>query len=292
MKMIRLLMGWNHKLMILCVMVLGGLAACEKPEIPDTEEKKNLTVSVYQIEQEDFPALTRAAIADYFGRMNFAVYDSTGTRVKQTNQMRGDKNFGTAGFNLPQGKYKVVVVAHSSNGNPTMTDMAKIKFENSDGFTDTFISYDSVEIADASVNLPVKIRRISTLCRFVLTDTIPSGVSKMRFMYTGGSGAFNAATGLGSVNSKQSEFFTVEAGRDSTSFDLYTFLHDKEGTIHVQATAYDGKDDVLNDRTFDIPLKRCKITKVSGPYFNTASSSITILIDFNPEWDGVDEISF
>ena len=51
--MTRLLQGLNRKLIILCVMVLGGLAACEKPEIPDTEEKKNLTVSVYQIEHQD-----------------------------------------------------------------------------------------------------------------------------------------------------------------------------------------------------------------------------------------------
>ena len=282
----------NHKLIILCGIMLGVLAACEKPEIPESGESKNLIVSVYNIEQEDFPALTRATISQYFGRLNFAVYDSVGTRVKQVNQQRDDKDFGTAGFNLPQGKYKVVVVAHSSNGNPTMTDMAKIRFENSDGFTDTFMSYDSVEIAEDPVSLPVSIRRISTLCRFVLTDTIPSEVTKMRFLYTGGSGAFNAATGLGSVNSKQTEFFDVEVGKDSTSYDLYTFLHDKEGTIHVQATAYNKKDDVLNDRTFDIPLKRCKITKVTGQYFNTASSSITILIDFNPEWDGVDEISF
>ena len=38
--------------------------------------------------------------------------------------------------------------------------------------------------------------------RFVLTDDIPSDVKKMQFYYTGGSGAFNALTGLGSVNSK------------------------------------------------------------------------------------------
>ena len=287
-----MLKGLNHKLMILCVLGLGVLAACEKPVIPGTGNDGNLVVSVYNIEQEDFPALTRAAISDYCSRLNFAVYDSTGTRVKQTNQLRTDKNFGTASFNLPLGKYKVVVVAHSSNGNPTMTDMAKIKFENADGFTDTFMSYDTVTVADEPVSLSVKIKRISTLCRFVIADTIPSDVTKMRFLYTGGSGAFNAATGLGSVKSKQSEFFTVEAGKDSTSFDLYTFLHDKEGTIHVQATAYNEKDDVLNDRTFDIPLKRCKITKVTVQYFNTANSSITIVIDFDPEWDGVDEISF
>lgn len=34
-------------------------------------------------------------------------------------------------------------------------------------------------------------------------ETIPSDVRKMQFYYTGGSGAFNAATGLGSVASKQ-----------------------------------------------------------------------------------------
>ena len=283
----------RHKLFLLYSLLFCAVVSCEKPIIPGTEEKGNLTVSIMQIEQMPFGGgITRGAISQNCTRLNFAVYDSIGTRVRQINQVSTDKNFGTAGFQLPQGYYKVVVLAHSSNGNPTMTNYRKIQFKNDDGFTDTFLCYDSIQIGDVSVNLPVSLSRIVSLCRFVISDTIPSNVSRMRFLYTGGSGAFDATTGLGCVNSKQMEFFAVEPGQASTTFDLYTFLKDDQGSLHLQATAYDAKDNVLNDREFDIPMKRSQITKVSGQYFNTSTSGLTVIIGLNPEWEGEEEINY
>ena len=283
----------HHKLSLLYSLLFCAVVSCEKPIIPGTEEKGNLTVSIMQIEQMPFGgSTTRGTISRNCTRLNFAVYDSIGSRVRQINQVSTDKNFGTAGFQLPPGNYKVVVLAHSSKGNPTMTNYRKIQFKNDDGFTDTFLCYDSIEIADKTVSLPVSLTRIVSLCRFVISDTIPSHVSRMRFLYTGGSGAFDATTGLGCVNSKQSEFFAVEPGQAVSTFDLYTFLKEDQGSLHLQATAYDAKDNVLNDREFDIPMKRRQISKVSGQYFNTSSSGLTVIIALDPEWEGEQEINY
>ena len=283
----------HHKLSLLYSLLFCAVVSCEKPIIPGTEEKGNLTVSIMQIEQMPFGgSTTRGAISQNCTRLNFAVYDSIGSRVRQINQVSTDKNFGTAGFQLPPGNYKVVVLAHSSKGNPTMTNYRKIQFKNDDGFTDTFLCYDSIDIADKTVSLPVSLTRIVSLCRFVISDTIPSHVSRMRFLYTGGSGAFDATTGLGCVNSKQSEFFAVEPGQAASTFDLYTFLKEDQGSLHLQATAYDAKDNVLNDREFDIPMKRRQISKVSGQYFNTSSSGLTVIIALDPEWEGEQEINY
>ena len=280
-------------LLFFCLIGSFCLMSCEKPDIPSGESNANLVVNVWQLEQTPFSALgTRAGMADVLTRLNYAVYDSAGKRVKQVNQQVGDKEFGTAYFQLPEGRYQVVVVGHSSNGNPTMTDPAKIQFKNNQGFTDTFLSNDTVEIGDTKVTLPVSPRRIVSLCRFVVADKMPDEVAQMRFLYKGGSGAFNAATGLGSVNSTQTEFFPVEAGQDSTCFDLYTFLHAQEGTIHLQATAYDANDNVINDREFDVPLKRRKITKLTGSYFSGSSSSLTIIIGIDDEWEGEEVINY
>ncbi len=115
----------------------------------------------------------------------------------------------------------------------------------------------------------------------------------MRFQYKGGSGAFDAATGLGSVNSTQTEFFAVEPGEQSCSFDLYTFLHDTEGTLHLKATALDDADNEIKNREFEVPLKQHMITKLSGPYFSDSNgSSITIVIGINAEWEGEQTIEF
>ena len=289
-----------RRLILPFYLILLIITSCEKPVIPGEYSTQgdldgNLVVSVFQIEQQSFgTSLTRAVIADYCSRLSYAVYDADGKLVKQVNQKESDSGFGTAYFKVDPGTYQVVVVGHSS-GNPTMTNSKKIKFENKDGFTDTFLHNSNVVVTDADDEEQVQavMRRIVSLCRVVFTDAIPDGVSQMQFVYKGGSGAFDAATGLGSVNSTQKETFPVDAGDENCCFDLYTFLHDTEGTIHLQATALDDNDNELREREFDVPLKQRMITKLSGPYFSgTTGSSITIVIGINAEWEGEQTIEF
>lgn len=280
-------------------LILLVILSCEKPILPDQSNNQgdidgNLIVSVFQIEQQSFPIpFTRAAIVDYCSRLNFAVYGSDGKLVKQINQKDTDAGYGTAYFKVSPGTYQVVVVGHSS-GNPTMTNPKKIKFDNSDGYTDTFLHNSYVEVVDdQETTVDASLHRIVSLCRVVFTDAVPDGVTQMRFQYKGGSGAFDASTGLGSINSTQTEFFPVEPGQQSCCFDLYTFLHDTEGTLHLQATAYGDNDNVIKEREFDVPLKQRMITKLSGPYFSGSSgSSITIVIGIDAEWEGEQTIEF
>ena len=129
-------------LFVMCVVLV--LVSCEKPIISDENEsgatKGNLRVSIYQIEKTPFSSLTRAAASEACTRLNFAVYDQGGSRLKQLNQTSDMADFGHASFQLEEGTYQLVVVGHSANGNPTMTNPAKIQFTNSTGYTDTFQS--------------------------------------------------------------------------------------------------------------------------------------------------------
>ena len=111
--------------------------ACEKPLLSEDEgtggsrkTEGNLKLSVYQLEQTDFSALTRTAAADVCTRLNFVIYDMEGTRLKYENQLVGDTDFGTTSFLLPEGNYQLVVIAHSVNKNPTTTNPAKVMFTN------------------------------------------------------------------------------------------------------------------------------------------------------------------
>ena len=243
----------------------------------------NLIVSISQIEQMPFLDYTRAAVADVCTRVNFAVYSMAGTRVKQINQQVGGANYGTASFQLDEGEYQLVVVAHSSDGNPTMTDPTKIRFTNTQGFTDTFLYSGNITIGAEPQTHTLTLRRITSLCRFVVTDDYPFNVKKMRFYYTGGSGAFNASTGFGTVNSKQEVKFDVTSGQKQ--FDLYTILHNTEGTIHLKVSALDAADNVLREREFDVPLAQNKITWFTGAFFADSDfNNTTIDIDINTDW--------
>ena len=223
-------------------------------------------------------------------RLNFAVYDTSGTRVKQVNQQSGNADFGVANFQLAPGDYLLVVVAHSSNGNPTMSDPKKIQFKNSQGFTDTFLYCDTITVDDSRKEPQVVPKRIVSLCRFVIKDEYPADVKKMRFYYTGGSGAFDATTGLGVVKSKQDVRFEVSATQ--RQFDLYTFLHNTEGTLHLTVTALDANDDELLHRDFDVPMRQNQITWLQGNLFTGTVTPVTGNITLNPDWASTDELTF
>ncbi len=273
------------KYLLFAVLLL--VFSCEKPLLSETVDEQNLdgnlVVRVFQIEQTPFERFTRTATKDACKRLNYAVYKPDGTRVKQINQTSEDAGFGVASFQLDKGDYQVVVVAHSSTGNPTMTDPTTIKFTNAQGYTDTYLSTEKITIVDEQIDKSVSLNRIVSLCRFVITDDCPDNVSRLRFQYKGGSGAFDANTSFGCINSTQTLFF--DATNDQKQFDLYTFLHDTEGTIHLLVTAYDADDNVLIEREFDVPLVQNKISWLSGPFFTgTGSSTFTVVI--NATWDG------
>ena len=284
---------------VFTVMMVIALVACEKA-IFDTDEtvtddsSGNLTVRVFQIEQTPFGSLTRTAASEACTRLNFLIYNTDGSRVKMVNQISSDKNFGTASFQLDEGDYQLVVVGHSSNGNPTSTNPQKISFTNAQGYTDTFLSSGDITIeAEDPLEVDVTLDRIVALCRFCLTDDIPADVHKMQFYYTGGSGAFNAYTGLGSVNSKQTVTFDVSDGSQK-QFDLYTFLHELSDNIALKVSALDASGNVLYERDFDVPMTQNQITWLSGTFFNGSGSSSTTVtgVTVNTDWAGETHITF
>ena len=281
------------------ILIAGLLAACEQYTLPDEiapETEGNLTVSIYQIEQSPFEALTRATTSDVCTRLNFAIYDLDGTRLEQVNQKAEESGFGTASFQLDEGNYQLVTLAHSSKGNPTMTNPAKIQFTNATGYTDTFLYHTTIAVTDEPQTLSLTLNRIVSLCRFVINDAIPEGVTKLQFTYTGGSGAFEAATGLGCVKSTQKLIFDVQEGDTETQYDLYTFLHDQEGTIHLTVTALDADENVYLNREFDIAMERNQITTLTGAFFvgttPSYAQSVTATVTLNTPWENETEQTY
>lgn len=282
---------------VLTIVALCVLVACSKVSVSEekSEPSGNLKVTVFEIAKTPFGSLTRVEepASAACTRLNFAVYDENGSRVKQVNQTSDMANFGTASFQLEEGDYTLVVVGHSSSGNPTMTNLKKIQFTNSTGYTDTFLCCGEVTIGEEPQELKVSLERIVSMCRFVLTDDIPVEVKKMRFYYTGGSGAFNALTGFGCVASKQTVFFDVSSGTQK-QFDLYTFLHETESDISLLVTAYDDDDNVLYERDFEVPMEQNHITWLTGAFFNGSGSSSTSIsgVTVNTDWAGETHITF
>ena len=289
----------TKRLLVALLVGIFVLCGCEKAinlEEIDNAATGNVTVNVYKIENEEFGVSSRGVVSDVCTRLNFVMYDAGGVRVKQINQKSGDKGFGAVSFELEEGSYQLVVLAHSSDGNPTMTNLAKIQFTNATKYSDTFLYYANVEVGDEPQTLDITLNRIVSLCRFVVNDPIPEGVAKLQFYYTGGSGAFSAMTGLGVVDSKQTMTFDVVPGTIGSAYDLYTFLHHTEDQVDLVVTALGADGNKMYERSFEVPMEQRKITRMTGNFFTDEASveshGAQVEISINSEWEGEVNIAY
>ena len=279
--------------------VLGSLllaTSCEKMIISDAAlsdaEDANVVVQVMSFEQQPFSlSRTRAESEAVCTRLNFIVYDEDGLRIRQETQQWDDSDFGTARFKLQEGRYFLVALAHSATGNPTSTDLHKIRFTNKTGYTDTFLFADTLVVGEEEVDCELQLKRIVSKVKFVFNDPLPERADSIRFYYEGGSGTFDAATGLGVVKSQQQQWFPVKA--DDESYDIYTIPRADSDKLKVLVTTYQtqgGKVEILTEREVsDIPIRRNTITTCRGSLFNpTEQHQISIAIDTAWDSEGIE----
>ena len=251
------------------------LVSCQKMVIDGDDEDGRVVDSgmvrfnVVQLEQMPFAdalASRGTNVKSVCSRINLALYKN-GVRVKQVNQTSEDEDFGQLKLMIAEGTYKVVLIAHSGEKNPALTNPEKITF--SGGMTDTFYYCDDLELTDGA-SFDLKLKRAVAMFRLVIADQIPSKVALMHFYYTGGSSTFDAVHGFGNVNSRQNEYFDVTEdmhGKPGT-FEVYTFPHSDNSTLRMQVTAHDAGNNVLVEKVFeDVEVKRNIITQYKGSFF-------------------------
>ena len=230
------------------------LAACEKSIIDEKTGQElpadaNVILHFTQFEQEAF---TRSAtdITNLCSRLNIAIFDAEGTKVKTVAQKEGDASYGTVALSLAAGTYRLVVIAHNCDGSATITSTEKVTFPNNK-VTDTFYYYGDLVVTDATQSYDLTLTRAVAMFRMVLTDDeIPSTVAKFKFYYTGGSSTFSPSTGYGCVNSKQTEIRTVADG--VTTFDIFTLPHTEEDVLtKLTVTALDANDNTVKEHIFE-----------------------------------------
>lgn len=290
--------------------ILALLAvACEKPMIPDDATVKmipadaNVLLHFKQFEQESFGSsahrsATRAAtdITELCSRLNIAIFDADGTKVKTVAQKESDANFGTVGLTLTAGTYRLVVIAHNCDGSATISSTEKVTFPNNK-VTDTFYYYGDLVVTDAKQSYDLTLTRAVAMFRMVLTDKeFPSTVAKMKFYYTGGSSTFSPKDGYGCVNSKQTE---IRAVANDSIYEIFTMPHTEDDVIKkLTVTALDADDNSVKERTFEnIPITRNQVTRYTGSFFGSggsggSSSDGTFHLTADPDWAKVNGYTF
>lgn len=293
-------------------------SSCEKFYAESTntdgyDENANVTIKVSNFIQSKFEkneTLTRSeddslseepALEDNCTRLSFAIFNIE-EKVKNINQSIGDDNFGTININLPNGTYRVVVIAHSGKGNCTISSPEKIKFYKNK-MTDTFLYYGTLEVNEDEENKQeINLSRAVAMIRIHINDDIPANIKQLKFYYTGGSSTLDATSALGCVNSRQTENLNITAGQKD--YEVYTFPREDSKTVKLAITALDEVGTEVASKVIeDIPVNKNHITTYSGNLFgdsgNGGSSSYDpkettsgITFKFDPEWEGEEKYNF
>lgn len=267
------------------VMLLTGVS-CEKMNVGETddEQRANVVLRVGSIEQVPFPAATRAKVGDCCTRLNFHVYDDDGERVDYVNQKVDDADFGTASFQLEEGHYYLVVVAHSGSKNPSFYADEKVSISGND-LGDTFWCCEEIQVEDVKVELNLQLERIVSMLRFIPTVTPPADLDHIVFRYKGSKGTFNGLTGYGSTTANQS--VNVSASSEDSQYEFYLIPRDEEDMIDITMMAYDSQIRLLGGCSIDgVPLKRNSITICKGNLFDDSerSASVFVTVTVDDSW--------
>ena len=273
------------------------VAACEKPILDEdisNEKEANVILHMTQFEQTAFTRATQD-ITELCSRLNVAVFDADGTKVKTVAQKEGDASYGTVALTLTAGSYRLVVIAHNCDGSATITSEEKVTFPNNK-VTDTFYYYGDLVVTDNQQSYDLTLTRAVAMFRLVLTDEeIPSNVAKLKFYYTGGSSTFSPSAGYGCVNSKQTEVRTIA---EEGIYDIYTLPHTEDDVLtKLTVTALDANDNTVKERLFEnVPVTRNQITRYTGSFFGSggggSTSDGTFHLTADPDWDSVNGYTF
>lgn len=276
----------NKVLLMLSVLLL---AACEQIDVGDVLKNDNVfkNVTLHVGSGADVVMGTRADVplSDVCGRLNVAVFDAAGQKVKTAAQVVSDVGYGTVGLSLNDGKYTVVVIGHSCTGSATITNTEKVTFPNNK-VTDTFYYCGALEVTGEKQDVTISLQRAVAMIRLKLTDdaVTMANVAQVKFYYLGGSSTFSPLAGYGCVNSKQTEYRLVSA---DGVYELYTMPHsDIDAITRMTVTALDAGDNVVGEFTIEnVPVSVNRITDCTGSLKNGVGT-VNVTITVNPEWDG------
>lgn len=282
-----------------CLLLLG----CEAPYVGEPaieEEDANCVLKVTGFQIIPFDDGTSASlnpgtrseqdITELCTRLTFVVYEGE-TKLLSVAQKQGDKDFGTAAFSLPQGKYTVAIIGYSGDG-CIVNSLEKITLK---GLKDTFLHCEELEVTDQRTTHDVILKRIVAKFRLTLTDEeIPEEVHQLQFSYTGGCTTFSALTSYGSTTGgTQNAKLEVTPGQ--RQFEVYTIPHDETGTLKMTITALDASGNTIKERVFEgVPVRRNAITTYSGNFFDDVAESEDISFGLKADgaWEQGEEVAF
>lgn len=290
------------KTVILTAAAVLMCAACSNESeetVTNTQVEQNLTAPVmvhvdgFQTSQEEFPGAPRRAaqtVASYnnVGAMTLAFYSGT-TEVYKTTQIKSDNStyttFGDFSLTLPLGSYTMVVLAYGYfDGDVLNLTSPTSAVYDSDHVRETLVATQAVNVTNTNaMELSATLTRVVSELQIQSTDGRTANVTNLRMTFSKGGKSFNPTTGLATSNTGFSNTVgtTTPVGNITRSMG-FLFLDSDEQTMDVTIELLNAQGTAITQKVVtDVPFKRNRITKLTGPLYSASSSSSFLL---ETEW--------
>ena len=267
------------------MMVAAFMSSCEKMVLSESTKVENsgkskVVLRVSQFEQIPLDKMTRAEVGSVCGRLNYAIYDNSGTRVELVTQKSEDTDFGVASFALEKGDYRLVVVGHNAQNNPSFRANEKVTISGKN-LTDTFWGGDELRVDNEDVNMNLFLKRIVAMVRIIPEDAIPEGSDSLCIGYRGSRGSFDGRTGYGNTTAQQNVSFKMS--KSDSQYDFYMIPRAERDTINLMVETYSPSGILAKKEIAKVPVHRNCATICRGNLFDNAvdtnNSTITITVD-------------
>lgn len=181
-------------------------------------------------------------------------------------QQQGSEGFGHFPILIERGVYRIVVLAHSSEKQPDMSDPHKVNF-GSKNMSDVLYWSDEIAVGRDSV-INVSLRRAVAKVVIRSTDSLPKQASQVYVRYDGSGTSFDATTGKG-FKSFGYEYINIpkeSVGKPlSTSVYIFPSSKDTVRLKEVQLQISNKNGSIIDfQKVNDVPIKTNSITRLTG----------------------------
>ena len=256
-------------------------------------------LSGFTIGQEDFPSTkTTTDPADYeaVGALTLA-FDQGSTEVASLTQLKDDAStydsFGEFSLSLPMGSYTLVGIAYTTKEtSPFVLTSPTAAAYTGDHAYETFVCCQDVNITGTgAVEISATLERVVSMLRVASTDGKSAGVSQMRMTLSAGGKSFSPSTGLATSNTGFANTVSVSTAVGATTLcSTALFLATDEQTMDVTLETLDADGNTVYSKTVtNVPFKRNRVTRLSGPLYAAPSTSS---FQLSTDWLNQQGISF
>lgn len=287
----------NLAILMACFLMFS----CSKDETVETKEvKRDIKFNVSSFNQEITDISYTKSLGETVGYLNYMVFNSSGSLVKEVTQTKSDANFGVISDQLAAGSYTIIFIGTKQKPNHINTTSLN---ENSIYYTQDLASiYDSfykkvvITVDKNNIAQNVVLDRFVSYVEVVLSDVMPSYVKKVNVNIENEASFFYFNSGetsnfFFSANFEK-EVTTADVGKPN--FTVGNFSLNTKTPLTINIKAYDVDNKVIAEKKVSnvICMKNRKTILTGKLIEGNSPSSASFTISLNSAFTSPATVNF